>query len=349
VTVDVDVLVVDDEHDAAQVFAELIATRTKLQTVVASTPADALTIAEESQPKVLVLDELMPIMKGTELFSHLRRLLPDAAAIMLTQEEDVDDAVTATNLGYRYHMHKSRIVELPAKVLELYIETIGRMLASESATPPVTVLRKRRRWGFGGYYELILVSSEVMEERHVADLDWRAYTTVNAGQTIVQETKVESSGMLRIEAAEGEEIGFSCGVSIPTSEISVGLQSALVHHRRTTEVASSGSVERLEETFRLAAEPANPTTLHVKTRQFELAPVFRRVRAVLDLTCSVCNQRSKLALGILEPTDLVALRHTDYLSDGTKRITDTGFRSVRQLPEANALTGGSPPDGPMAG
>ena len=73
---EVEILVVDDDNAAAQSFAELISSKLKIATSASSDPDEVLTIIRTGSVKVVVLDEIMPQMNGTELFLKIRKINP---------------------------------------------------------------------------------------------------------------------------------------------------------------------------------------------------------------------------------------------------------------------------------
>lgn len=65
------VLIVDDDHDAVEVLEQILMLEGH-QVASATTSEDALAIAEEFEPHVVVLDIGLPNIDGYELASHLR-------------------------------------------------------------------------------------------------------------------------------------------------------------------------------------------------------------------------------------------------------------------------------------
>lgn len=119
---EVEILVVDDDNAAAQSFAELISSKLKIATSASSDPDEVLTIIRTGSVKVVVLDEIMPQMNGTELFLKIRKINPHIKALLLTGEADVSDIIKATKLGYTDYLQKSKIAELPSKVVVAYTQ-----------------------------------------------------------------------------------------------------------------------------------------------------------------------------------------------------------------------------------
>lgn len=115
------VLVVDDIVTAAQDYANIINAQTGLSTIYTSSPREAIKIVQYNDIKVLVLDQIMPEMTGTELLSELRQYTK-AKALMLTGEASKEDLGKAINLRFDGHLDKAVITQLSDKVRSLYAQ-----------------------------------------------------------------------------------------------------------------------------------------------------------------------------------------------------------------------------------
>jgi DNA-binding NtrC family response regulator len=96
------VLVVDDEEDNLVAFDLNFADDFTLRT--ASSGAQALEILAKEPVAVLVVDQRMPGMTGTELLARAAEVAPDAIGILLTAYRDIDVIIAALHSGrvYRY-------------------------------------------------------------------------------------------------------------------------------------------------------------------------------------------------------------------------------------------------------
>ena len=96
------VLLVDDEPILRSLLA-LVLRRTERYEVVgeAGDGLEALTLASEHSPDLVLLDLSMPRMDGLEALPHLRRMLPDAHVIVLSGFT----AAGATDAAHRAGAH----------------------------------------------------------------------------------------------------------------------------------------------------------------------------------------------------------------------------------------------------
>lgn len=91
------VLYVDDEATNRLTFTYLF--EEELRVVTLESAEEALARLDELEPALLVADQRMPGMSGSELCGHVRERKPDTIRVILTAYADLDAAVTAINRG----------------------------------------------------------------------------------------------------------------------------------------------------------------------------------------------------------------------------------------------------------
>ncbi|MBX3248449.1 MAG: response regulator [Myxococcales bacterium] len=91
------VLYVDDEAPNRLTFSYLF--EDDLRVVTLGSGEEALAQLDELQPALLVADQRMPGMSGSELCGHVRERRPDTIRVILTAYADLDAAVAAINRG----------------------------------------------------------------------------------------------------------------------------------------------------------------------------------------------------------------------------------------------------------
>ncbi len=96
------VLLVDDEERILRSLGLLL--RMQYQVFATSDGHEALAILKREKIHVLISDQRMPIMSGSELLRHARQVSPDTVRILLTGYADADAALEAVNEGeiFRY-------------------------------------------------------------------------------------------------------------------------------------------------------------------------------------------------------------------------------------------------------
>jgi len=91
------ILYVDDEVTNLQGMRYLLDDRFTLLTT--SDPGEALKLLDSEQIAVLLTDQRMPAMTGTELCAKARELRPDTVRILITAYADLHAAIDAVNRG----------------------------------------------------------------------------------------------------------------------------------------------------------------------------------------------------------------------------------------------------------
>lgn len=96
------ILLVDDEERILRSLGMLL--RMHYQVFATSDGHEALAILKREKIHVLISDQRMPIMTGTELLQQARVIAPDTIRILLTGYADAEAAVAAVNDGeiFRY-------------------------------------------------------------------------------------------------------------------------------------------------------------------------------------------------------------------------------------------------------
>ncbi|WP_342431380.1 response regulator transcription factor [Neobacillus sp. FSL H8-0543] len=92
------ILLVDDEPNILQ-FLELGLANEGYKVKTAADGMRAVTVAQEFQPHVVILDVMMPGMDGFEVCRMLKKNGEQLSIIMLTAKDEVDDRVKGLTLG----------------------------------------------------------------------------------------------------------------------------------------------------------------------------------------------------------------------------------------------------------
>jgi len=99
-----DVLYLDDEKANLRAFAREFVDADFIGTIhVAETAADAIAILDRHDIAVVVSDQKMPKVSGSEFFGGLIDTHPDPVRILLTAYTDVETILDAVNRGHIYH------------------------------------------------------------------------------------------------------------------------------------------------------------------------------------------------------------------------------------------------------
>src|SRR5690606_15395612 len=131
------VLIVDDEEAILRTFRLNYAR--DFTVLGTSSPAKALEMIEQEDVCVLVTDQRMPEMNGTELIERALEIKPTLVPIILTGFADVDALVRAVNLRrvYRYvpkPWDREELRDTIAKAIEMFhlVHTNASLLAENA-------------------------------------------------------------------------------------------------------------------------------------------------------------------------------------------------------------------------
>jgi DNA-binding NarL/FixJ family response regulator len=130
------VLIADDHRLFRQGLISLMKTREDLVEVIgeAETGEEAVRLAEELHPDVILMDIYMPQGDGLEAAKEIRTRLPEIAIVMLTSSERDGHLYEAVRLGVSGYLLKS------LDATELF-DSLSRVVRGETAMTPAMAAR----------------------------------------------------------------------------------------------------------------------------------------------------------------------------------------------------------------
>ncbi len=184
------ILVVDDEPDIVALVAYHLA-KTNYRVSTASNGTDALSIARQERPSLLVLDLMLPGMSGFDVLEHIRAedSTRHIAVLMLTARKEEQDRIRGLSLGADDYLTKpfspqelvlrvgailrrtTGAVEMPADLLQIgsiRIDRAAHRVAVENADVELTPTE----------YKLLITLAErrgrVQARGHLLETVWEA-------------------------------------------------------------------------------------------------------------------------------------------------------------------------------
>jgi two-component system response regulator YesN len=116
------VLIADDKPSVCGSLRRLVPWERLEAKILAecSNGKEALEIALEQQPDLIIADVRLPVVDGPELAERLHKLLPDVSLIMLTDFQDFAYARTAIRYGFTDYilmpLHKTKLDQLAGRI-----------------------------------------------------------------------------------------------------------------------------------------------------------------------------------------------------------------------------------------
>ena len=107
------ILLVDDEPDVLSSIKRALIDE-NCDIYLANSGADGLKILQQYEIKVVISDEMMPCMTGSEFLSAVKVNYPETVRIILTGQADINSAMRAINKGeiYRFFTKPWNDIEL---------------------------------------------------------------------------------------------------------------------------------------------------------------------------------------------------------------------------------------------
>lgn len=114
-------LIVDDQQDIRLLTRLLIEAANHGLSIVgeAASGSEAIEQAERCEPQVVIMDEMMPEMTGTEAVVILREMRPGQLTILCSAYIDERVIDRAKSAGVTACLSKDRIAELPKLIREV--------------------------------------------------------------------------------------------------------------------------------------------------------------------------------------------------------------------------------------
>lgn len=152
------VMIVDDEEGIRESLSQII--EDDYDTVTASSGEEAIRIAKETLPDLVLLDIWMDGIDGIQTLQELKETYPDLPIIMISGHANIENAIRATRMG------AYDLLEKPLS-LDKVLLTVQRALEKKSLEIENRVLRESflRSWRLVGDSSKI---KQVIEQIHMA-------------------------------------------------------------------------------------------------------------------------------------------------------------------------------------
>jgi DNA-binding NtrC family response regulator len=111
------VLIIDDDTAIREIMEETFS-QEPYTVLMASSADEALSILSQEPVDVVISDEKMPGMSGSELLAVVRKKYPDTIRMILTGHANIDTVIRAINEGeiYRFFRKPCNMIDLAITV-----------------------------------------------------------------------------------------------------------------------------------------------------------------------------------------------------------------------------------------
>lgn len=334
----IDVLFVDDELTFAEAWSQRISRTMQLNTKATSNPSEAIAFARDPGVKVAVIDEVLTGTgtDGVTLGIAIQKVDPRTRWILLSGEATGRQITEAYDSGLQRHIHKNDALgRLPIAIRQYLVEHDEAVTRStDLAREPllVTTTSFLRRQTIKHY----LVTIDAVDRDYISSDEWVSHTQLNSGEKLEETFEL---GWTRTETFDySTESNLGTGVHLGMSQVAklnVSLRNEITRRERLESVVSTRRSYKLVRRLSLPPEPQDPTVLYVRSRLFEVAPVYVKVDVTVVAKCSCCGHYEAIKGSIFYPRNRFATRQEDFLSDGTSKVTETGTKDVSNTSGGN--------------
>ncbi|MDD2921192.1 MAG: response regulator transcription factor [Anaerolineales bacterium] len=106
------ILIADDVHETRRSTRLMLSTLDNVEVVaIASNGVEAVEMAKEHRPDIVVMDINMPEMDGLTAYKLISKMYPDTACIVISAESDLRTLNAAESLGVQAYLTKPFIIE----------------------------------------------------------------------------------------------------------------------------------------------------------------------------------------------------------------------------------------------
>lgn len=317
-----EIIVIDDAPNAANDFAELIEAQTGFKVKPFDDPNELLDYVTHVNVKVAVIDQVMPVLKGTELFNKIRQIDPNVLAIMLTGEATKEELAKAINVGFSSYLSKNEISKLSNYVLDLFTKyeiAISKELKNATAKKlfslwrhPFTSCDIVSCMPYGG----MVISEDgesILDIYAGQEKEWNTVSTID--NRIQIETKVEQKLTTELSISSHQIKGLSDSINS-----SIIAQSSKLHSVSIQQSEAQKMVYKLPE--------AQSQGIYVSRRVIEQYPIYQLYRIVLRKICRLCKQAKYVSVIVAKQTTKFKTIQIDHMSDGSTREIDLGIHNI---------------------
>lgn len=321
-----EVLVIDDNTDFAQSAADLIHAKYGFACIPACNRTSVLEALQHNIIKVAVIDQVMPEIKGTDLFLEIKKISPSTKAIMLTGEATSDDMGNAMNIGFSSYLNKKEITKLPDSVFKQYVE----FEKSQSNSSNQSVLFTERKLFVFPSITYSLLSIDKINNNHVFEDTWKTVVSMHAGEEQEFENIVEFEDKITISEEYENRIKGELDISGKKHILTLKntINSELNKKYSTQHTISNKTSRKSKKKWELPKEPDDPSKCHIVKRDIEQAPIYNEYRIIIRKECQTCKSSRIYPITIYKQTNKIQTKQIDYFSDGSKKETETGTEKI---------------------
>lgn len=323
-----EILVVDDIESAANDFAGLIKENLRFNVIAVSSSAEAIEVVKNNNIRVVILDQVMPEKKGTDLYKEIKNINPSIKAIMLTGEASSDDVGLAMRLGFSSYLNKGEILKLPEVVLSLYIQYEIDILKKYSLNKSVLLYRD---WKHLFCVKYFLVNTYLINGDIIKEGEKEVILDIVVGQDIEDAKKYRFEDTVRLESSLESKLQSEMNLSsLGIRELKSKINSELVTKYSKSYTFTSEYTMASQQKFRLPEQPIDTNTKYITRRVIERSPIYKEFRVIIAKQCLLCKDVKIYATIVSKQTNRFSSKQIDYFSDNTHIVNNLGMHGISE-------------------
>lgn len=318
-----EILIVDDDSAAVQTFAELIEAQLNIKAYCTTDPEEALDHIKDGSIKVAILDQRMPKMTGTDLFSKIKAFNPYIRAIMLTGEASREEVAKAMQMGYCDYLEKNKISELSKKTLNALAKYEVEISKTQSSFDPVPIkvfLPWNNRCYTKRFYVISLIKGDELNLNK-----WCMTLELDASEMEVEDSYTFENEIIlstELEQKNTMSIAFS---NLKIADLKSQIDNVIMQKYSSTFTTKMSKTQRKKIKYNLQ-EGAERGKSVVK-KVFERAPMYLKFTVVIREDCSICGGSKIKIFDVYKQIPKTQSRVTLYYSDNTRATVVTDVMS----------------------
>ncbi|KAB2944358.1 MAG: response regulator receiver [Candidatus Methanoperedens nitroreducens] len=324
-----DILIVDDIRSTLENLGNEVRLNLAIEPFLADDPYQAFDILRYYPIKVLVTDQEMPGMTGTEL---VRKVKDDLGlkipCIMLTGFADKVSASDVVNLGFFRFIDKDNArAELTQSIRQALRHYEMSALHESLIEVNKPLISKKSFLKFKNQVSLKLLRVSSIVNPFIREKDWHTELIAQRNIHGVHRVSVRHKANLSIEYGVNSEILLSVGLNL--KKLFGGLESILenkisLEAKIKNEYEIEIQAENTLEVKEITDEPTNEGMI-LQSREYQSAPVYTRINCVFQIECSCCRIPRTFDISLDVPTNTIALRQVEHFDKGPSKKIYTGF------------------------
>lgn len=328
-----DLLFVDDDKLFLSQLQLLIRQNLGLEPFTAEMGSDALAVTRLFPIKVLIADQEMPGMAGTDLIRKVKdEGRTQTRCILLTGHSSRVDVADAANLGlFRFVKKEETTTLLLPAVREAIYSFDLESAATSGVVADARVMAERALIKFNTKVTVDVVKVMSVVTPYVRDHEWGTDYSAQRGIEQSKQIEIEKSAMSSIESQVDREVLAKTRVDLAKliGGLETSLQGRVALSQRASATQTTIVKARESLTVKEITDPREADGRLLQSREYQSAPVYVRANCGLQIDCSCCQMLNHPTISIDILTDRIALRQVEHYDDGTQTVIYTGFLEGR--------------------